>query len=454
MTPNGIKGQLKEIVGVSQVLVSPERGPALVVRPGSTDEVSRCLAVLNKHAIPVVTLGGRTGLVQGTDAARDTVGISTERLSKIHDLDPLRRQLLVDAGVTLEAVNRHAARFGLRYAVDFGARGSCTIGGTIATNAGGNSVVRFGMTRQNVVGIEAVLADGAILTDLRGLKKDNAGYDLKQIFIGSEGTLGVVTRALLSLVPAAADSASALIALQTLEDALTVMGTLQARCGQFLSALEIMWNRYFADVSRQVLKSARAPLQAAHPIYLLAQLETGARDPSPNDMFADILSGLDCIADSALAQTKAQEAVFWSIRDGSEIIERMYPKVLYFDVSLRPQDYSTYIGAVERTLAEQMPDAVPYYFGHLADGNVHFMIGHAGAAAEADAGIERCVYETLSRYQPSSISAEHGIGREKRAHLWRSRSAQEISTMNRIRAALDPTGILNPHIQYETAVSS
>ena len=447
MTIDHVRSILQDIVGTTHVFPNPE-GPRLVVRPGSTEEVSRCLAALNQHAVPVVALGGLTGLVGGTDLFGAVVGLSTERLNKIHSLDPLRKLLVVDAGVKLEEVHRFVSERGFRYGVDFGARGSCTIGGNIATNAGGNSVVRFGMTRANVAGLEAVLADGRILSDTGGLVKNNTGYDLKQLFIGSEGTLGIVTKAVLRLTRPSHDTASVLLALNSLDDALHVMTTLEHRCGPSLLSMEIMWNRYFKTVSEAIAKGGPPPLSNAFAFYILAQAEGVDEEATAQDILLRALDGIDGIQDSALAHSQAHQEAFWAIRDGSEFIETGHPSVLSFDVSMRPQDYSTYVEKVERRLSERLSNAVPYIFGHLADGNVHFMIGHDNTVPDASHIIETCVYETLSGYWPTSVSAEHGIGREKADHLWRSRSGEEIAVMNAIRSTLDPAGILNPHVQY------
>ena len=446
-----LEAQLQAIVSGRHVVRGSGRGPNLVVRPASTDEVSQCLAVLRSHAQPVVALGGLTGLVGGTDAPSSFVGLSTERLNSVESFDSERRQILVGAGVKLEQVHDFADAHRLRYGVDLGARGSCTIGGNIATNAGGNSVVRFGMTRANIAGLEVVLSDGSVLSDLGGLAKNNAGYDLKQLFVGSEGTLGIITRALLKLNRPSSGTSSALLAVESFEDALVVTSALEAGCGDALLALEIMWNRYFTTVGPVVMKGGPLPLSDKHPFYLLAQVEGRDRGASSEEMLLDALGGAECIADSAYARTSAQEKLFWAIRDGSELVERLHRSVISFDVSMRPRDYASYVCEIEATLHRRLPGAITYCFGHLADGNVHFMIGHDEPAMDTQLLIEECVYEPLARYRPSSISAEHGIGREKAGHLWRSRSAPEIAAMNAIRAALDPAAILNPHIRYEPA---
>lgn len=434
-----ITSALADIVGTAHVF-------DLTVRPGSTEEVARCLALLSHEKIPVVTVGGRTGLVDATRAETGQVSLSTERLTGLHPVDVERRQVVAGAGVKLEAAQDWVGRKGLRFGVDLGARGSCTIGGNVATNAGGSRVLRYGMMRQNIAGLEVVLADGTVLSDLRGLTKNNAGYDLKQIFVGSEGTLGVVTQALLQLVPLPAASASALLAFESFDAAMRAADSLRSRCAQVLSAVEIMWRSYYARTARAVLKDAPLPVSDEHPIYLLVQVESGEET---GELLLEALDGLDGVADGAVAQTASQEAAFWAIRDASEIIEQSHPRVLSFDVSLRPSDFAFYLAKVEAALARLPGPPTLYSFGHLCDGNVHFMIGYEPSDGEGDDAIERCVYGPLADMRPSSISAEHGIGREKAHHLWRSRDAAEIAVMNRLRRALDPAGILNPHVRFE-----
>lgn len=430
---------LADIVGAAHVL-------DLTVRPGSTEEVSRCLALLNYEKIPVVTVGGRTGLVDATRAEDGQVTLSTERLTSLQPVDVERRQVVAGAGVKLEAVQDWVGRQSLRFGVDLGARGSCTIGGNVATNAGGSRVLRYGMMRQNIAGLEVVLADGTVLSDLRGLAKNNAGYDLKQMFVGSEGTLGVVTQALLQLAPLPGASASALLAFASFDAAMKAAGTLRSRYAQVLSAVEIMWRSYYARTARALLKDAPLPVSDEHPIYLLVQIEAGEET---NELLLSALEGLDEVVDGAVAQTAAQEAALWAIRDASEIIERSHPRVLSFDVSLRSSDFVQYLAKVEAALARLPSPSTLYSFGHLCDGNVHFMIGYEPSGGQGDDAIEHCVYGPLADVQPSSISAEHGIGREKVHHLWRSRDTAEIDVMNRLRQALDPAGILNPHIRFE-----
>ncbi|MBY5460899.1 FAD-binding oxidoreductase [Rhizobium leguminosarum] len=439
MNRDTLEANLRQIVGDSNFLSGPPDGPALVVRPGTTQEVAECLKLFHAKQVPVVTLGGLTGLVHGTHTPPHYFGISTERLNRIESFDPGTRLLAVGAGTKLETVHDFAADNDLRYGVDLGARGSCTIGGNIATNAGGNSVVRFGMTRSNVVGLEVVLSDGTILTDLRGLPKNNAGYDLKQIFIGSEGTLGVVTKAMLKLNRRPAGTATVLLALDDLKSALAVMDAMECACGSSLLALEIMWDRYFEKVSA-ALSAETPPLPPGHPVYLLAQAEGEDTTEQAVDSLVGALESIDNIIDSALATTPAQESRLWSIRDGSDVIERAHKQVLSFDVSMRPNQYAAYIADVEAQLMARIPDAVAYCFGHLADGNIHFMIGHDGSSPDAVRLIEDCVYDPLAHYKPSSILAEHGIGREKVRNLWRSRSSSEIAVMNRIVRVLIPLG--------------
>lgn len=447
MSVDGVREALEAIVGTPHVL---DKFGRLFVRPGSTEELSRCVAFLDSSSVPIVTLGGLTGLVGGTEFHGYAVGISTERLNRIISLDPARRHLLVEGGVTLHQIHEHAEEHGFRYGVDFGARGTCTIGGTIATNAGGTSVVRFGMTRANVLGLEAVLADGRVLADLGALTKNNTGYDLKQLLIGSEGTLGIITKAVLKLEPRLRDVSTVLLAFDTLQDALQTLEILELKCGPMLLAVEIMWNRYFKVVAEAVLSGGRPPIPNHYPLYLLVEIE-GSEPGKSLEVMLDALQAADQVQDSALADSGAAREIFWQIRDGSEVVDRSHPHVLSFDVSMRPQDYANYVSDVEDRLKARLPGAVAYYFGHLADGNVHFMVGHDGSVPDSKDVIEECVYEPLASYWPTSISAEHGIGTEKRSHLWRSRTSVDIAVMNSIRLALDPRQTLNPQIQFEAA---
>jgi len=437
---------LARIVGAANAFRRETDGRPCV-RPASTAEVSECLRHLNGLSAKVTTIGGDTGLVGGTTATLSDVVLSTGRLLGIDPIDPEQPMIVAGAGVTLHAIQDAARDAGFRVGIDLGARGSCTIGGNVATNAGGGNVLRFGMIRRDVVGLEVVLADGAILSDLGGLAKNNAGYDLKQLFIGSEGTLGIVTRAALALHPKPGDTLVALLGFGGFADQLAAVADLKRRFPSKLIALEAMWPDYFEICSASIGSGVRPIEKAA--VYLLVEIECDDRDETEAT-----ISALPGLVSGAVAQNAKQEALFWAIRDGSDIVERAHPAVHSYDVSLRPLAFESYLARVDASLRVQFPAARNYVFGHLGDGNIHFMVGLNDQSAAAKSAVDEIVYGPLSDIIPSSISAEHGVGVEKAPHLWRSRSAVEIDTMNRLRCALDPKGALNPHIVYAGAEAS
>ncbi len=418
-----------------------------LVRPADTAEIAACLRLCDAEGWKIATHGGLTGLVDGAMSRAGYVILSTERMAAIDPVDIGQRQMTTGAGAKLEAVHEAAHGAGFRFGVDLGARGSCTIGGMIATNAGGNRVLRYGMTRHNVAGLEAVLADGTILSDLGGLAKNNAGYDLKSLFIGSEGTLGVITRARLTLYSAPTSSATALLAFDTFDAAFEAMQQLRATLGALISAVEAMWPAYFEVVSRHILGN-RPPIIATNwPIYLLVQIECDA-PANAMERLTDTIGALDRLGDGTIAQNERQEATLWAIRDASEAVEKPHAAAWSFDVSIRADAFADYHDLVQDALQQALPHSTLYSFGHLADGNIHFVVGVDTPDPDTKRAVETCVYEPLMQFNPASISAEHGIGVEKAPHLWRTRSDAEIETMNRIRDALDPNRTLNPHIVF------
>jgi FAD/FMN-containing dehydrogenase len=351
----------------------------------------------------------------------------------------------VEAGVTLQRAQEEAERFNLMFPLDLGARGSATIGGNIATNAGGMRVVRYGMMRSLVLGVEAVLADGTVVCSLNRMLKNNAGYDLKQLFIGTEGTLGIVTRADLRLAARPGSSNSAFVACPDFNALTGLLGMLDARLGGQLSAFEALWPEFYA-----VTTTAPAPnspvLPYGHGLYALVEA-LGADPQADQERFervlADALEG-GLIVDAAIAKSDAQRRAMWAPRE--DVFQtRRYGPTHNFDVSLAIADMPQYLDTMRRALAEQVPAAKSFVFGHVADGNLHIVVaaGDARAHAQTFAAVERCVYEPL-RNITGSISAEHGIGLERKAYLNISRTPAEIATMRALKAALDPRGILNP----------
>ncbi len=415
----------------------------VLARPRDTAQVSAVLRLCNSRGQTVVTHGGLTGLVYGAAAGEDDLIVSLEALNRIENVDVTGRTMRVEAGVTLQRAQEEAERFDLLFPLDLGGRGSATIGGNISTNAGGVRVVRYGMMRSLVLGVEAVLADGTVLGSLNRMLKNNAGYDLKQLFIGSEGTLGVVTRADLRLVPRPRSHGTAFVACPDFDRVIRLLGTMDAGLGGQLSAFEVMWPEFFELVTTAPAVNA-AILPHGYGVYVLIEA-LGADPQSDAERLEQALAqaleqGL--VADAVIAKSDLERRAMWAPREDVFQTRRFGP-THNFDVSLAIADMPGYLDVLRRGLAECAPGARLYVFGHVADGNLHLTVA-AGEAHEATfEAVERCVYEPL-RAISGSVSAEHGIGLERKAYLGISRSAAEIATMRALKAALDPRGILNP----------
>ena len=422
-----------------------DRGPCrarAIVRPASTDEVSRVLAACHAARQPVVLFGGLTGLVQGCVAAPDEIALSLERMHRIEDIDPIGRTMTVEAGVPVQRVQEEAEKHGLLYPVDWGARGSAHIGGSVATNAGGNGVIRYGMTRDSVLGLEAVLADGTVIPAMNRMLKNNAAYDVKQLFIGSEGTLGVITRLVLRLRELPRSTQSALVACARFDDVTRFLKHMDGALGGALSAFELMWNSFYRMVTTPPSKGT-PPLPQTHEFYVLVESTGGdpGRDQAQFEeaIAAAIEAGL--VADAVVCSSSAQRDALWALRDDVEGIFRLGMPVA-FDISLPLAAMEGYVNEVLERLEREWPAYQRFVFGHLGDGNLH-IIAAGPPSAEARHGIERCVYEPLAS-RGGSVSAEHGVGTEKQPWLDLCRSPAELALMRTLKQALDPQGILNP----------
>ena len=415
----------------------------VLVRPHDTAQVAAVLRLCHARHQPIVTHGGLSGLVYGCAARAEDVIISLEAMNRIEDVDVPGRTMRVEAGVVLQKAQEEAERFDLVFPLDLGGRGSATIGGNISTNAGGMRVVRYGMMRNLVLGLEAVLADGTVLGSLNRMLKNNAGYDLKQLFIGSEGTLGIVTRADLRLVPRPRSHGTALVACPDFNAVVRLLGTLDARLGGQLSAFEVMWPEFYEiTTTPPALNVAVLP----HGLGIYVLIESLGADPhSDADRFEAALgealeAGL--VVDAAIAKSDLERRAMWAPREDVFQTRRLGPNHS-FDVSMAIGDMPAYLDTVRRGLKKLVPAAHLIVFGHLADGNLHIVVAAGEAQHEATfEAVERCIYEPL-RAIAGSISAEHGIGLERKAYLEISRSAAEIATMRALKVALDPRGILN-----------
>ena len=415
--------------------------PLALVRPRSSAEVAAVLRRCHAAAQPVVVQGGLTGLAGGATPRAGEIALSLERLAGIEDADPVGGTLRVLAGTTLAVVHGAAAEHGLQFSLDLGARGSCTIGGNIATNAGGNRVIRYGMTRELVLGIEAVLADGTVVSSLNTMLKNNAGFDLKQLFVGTEGTLGVVTRAVLRLHPAPRERITAFVACASFESLVTLLGEARRSLGGQLGSFEAMWDDYF-EFAFGGLALTQRPFAARHPFYALIELESlePAGDIGRLETLLTRLLERGAASDALIARSLEESARLWRIRESAgELLMRLALPVAY-DISLPIGRMADYLERVRTEVARLLPGVVLYVFGHLGDGNLHVITGLA-RPPEAEV-LDGIVYGALAGF--GSVAAEHGIGSLKRQWLATSRLPAEIALMRTLKTALDPRGILNP----------
>ncbi|HEY0942651.1 MAG TPA: FAD-binding oxidoreductase [Steroidobacter sp.] len=415
-----------------------------IVRPASTAELSRVMKLCHAARQPVVPAGGLTGLVHGAKAGPEELLISLERMRSIESIDPIGRTMTLQAGVPLQAVHEAAAEHGLIYGVDLGSRGSCTIGGNISTNAGGNTVIRYGMTRDNVLGLEAVLADGTIVSSMNTLLKNNAAYDLKQLFIGSEGTLGFVTRAVLKLHPAPASEATAIVAIDGFDNLTGFFAHVGRRLGGLVRSFEVMWNSYYQRIG---VDSGRhqPPLPAGHDFYVI--VEAAGNDPDADSaLFTEVLGAAmekSLAADAVIASSKSQHDAIWAIREDVEGQIKTFMPGVAFDVSLPIMRMQEYISGLQESLPSVCgATAMMAVFGHIGDSNLHIVIAPRPWSPEAKRRAEEMVYHPLLAIG-GSVSAEHCIGLDKRQWLPLSRNAEELALMRQLKAALDPFGLLN-----------
>ena len=415
--------------------------PLAVLRPRNTQEVARLMSALHQLRQPVILQGGMTGLTGACVPQFGEVVLSLERLRTIEEIDPVSGTVTVQAGVCLQTLQQAVEAQGLLFPVDIGSRGSCQIGGLIANNAGGNRVLRYGMTRQSVLGLEVVLADGTVISRMGKVLKDNAGYDLKHVFIGSEGSLGVITRALLALQPLPLSRQSALVAVHGFDAVTDLLAQCRKRLGPRLSSFEVMWRDFF-DISTGLLKKGRPGLQLAgsHVVLVEAMGMDVERD---DELFADVLGAYQDThqgCDVVLAQSLADTLAIWSIREAAgEAANAMAPCV-GFDVSLPLARMAAWTDAIHTDL-RAMGLTQTQTYGHLGDGNLHLLVGGTGDTA-VKAAVNDLVHRSIGLLG-GSISGEHGIGLSKKAHLHYCRSAAEIDMMKLLKTSLDPHGLLN-----------
>ena len=423
-----------------------------VLRPNEPMQVAQLVRACADARIALVPQGGRTGLVLGSvpDASGDAVVLSLARMNRIRALDTVNRTMTVDAGCILHDIQQAAAEKDCLFPLSLAAEGSCTIGGNLSTNAGGTAVLRYGNARDLCLGLEVVTPHGEIWSGLRGLRKDNTGYDLRDLFIGAEGTLGVITGAVLKLFPLPKASITALVALAAPRDALALLNLMQDQCGASLTGFELM-SDYCLQLVATHFPHLPKPFVKRHPQYVLLEVSSSESESHAVNLLEQALAQAvdNGLADDAvLATSNAQSRALWHLREHIPLAQAAAGKNIKHDISLPVSSIPDFIDSTDARLQQEFPDCQVVCFGHLGDGNLHYNVAppdgqpHEQFLANQDA-INRIVHDSVDE-RNGSISAEHGIGALKRDDLVRYKSKVELDMMRAIKGALDPLGIMNP----------
>jgi FAD/FMN-containing dehydrogenase len=459
--------RLRDAVGADHVLTDDRdvaayvvdwtgvhEGRALAVaRPATTSEVSAVVAACHEAGVAIVPQGGNTGLVAGgvPDASGDQLVLSLGRMRTIREVDPVAGTITVDAGVVLADVQAAAEQAGRLFPMSLGSEGSCTIGGNLATNAGGTAVLRYGMTRELVLGLEVVLPDGRTWDGLRGLRKDNTGYDLTRLFVGSEGTLGVITGAVLRLFPATPRHATAWVAVPSVDAAVSLLGVAQQHAGAHLSTFEIA-NRQALDLVLAHLPGASDPLAGPSDWYVLIELAGSDSDDGLDDALEAVLTAAvdaELATDAAIAGSPAQRSALWALREGISEAQKVEGATLKHDVTLPIGSLAGWASAMGPQLEAMLPGVRPVTYGHVGDGNLHYNLSAAVGGDDdlraAAADLATAIYDSVAAGH-GSISAEHGLGRTKAAAGAAYKSDVEVDLMRAVKRALDPDGLMNPGV--------
>lgn len=422
----------------------PSAMPGAIVRPRNTEEVSETLKLCHTHGQSVVTQGGLTGLTGGACLLGGEIVLSLERMRGIEDIDPVSMTMTVLSGTPLQAIQEAADEVGLLFPLDLGARGSCTIGGNLATNAGGNRVIKYGMARDQVLDIEAVTADGSIIGGTKRMIKNNTGYDLRHLLIGSEGTLAVITRIVLRLRPKPGGVATAFCGLPDYEAVTTLLSSARSELPAGVSAFEVMWPGYY-DFVLNGLPALRKPLSGSHGFYVLVESEGNDQEKHTEGFEAWLGAMFECgiLQDAALANSEANAREFWAIRDAPGEYGKLIPGYSAFDISFSTAEVNIAANRIEAELKQRRPESLLLLYGHLGDGNLHIVVHERNWSAADKEEVNEVVYRITGEMN-GSVSAEHGIGLQKRKVLGLSRTPADIAVMQAIKKALDPRGILNP----------
>ncbi len=465
MTPDNLIPALRDIVGAAHVLTGDAcieyetdwrqrlQGKALcVVRPGSTAEVAEVMRACAQAGVSIVPQGGNTGLVEGSvpSGGGQQVILSLRRMQAVRAIDLANMTVTVEAGCVLQSLQEAVQDAGMLFPLSLGAEGSCTIGGNLATNAGGTAVLRYGNARELCLGIEAVLPNGELWNGLRGLRKDNTGYDLRDLLIGAEGTLGIITGATLKLFPQPRAKVTALAALQSPRQALAFLSLAQSHAGTLLTGFELM-SAFCLELVRKHYPQLRVPFAQAYPQYVLLELSDLESEEHARALFEALMEDAlarGVIDDAAVAESVAQSRDFWNLREHIPLAQADEGKNIKHDIGVPISRIADFIDVTDRALAAAYPDIRMVTFGHLGDGNLHYNVSppegheHDAFLAHQD-GINRIVHDSVHAHG-GSISAEHGIGQLKREDNARYKSPVELAAMRAIKQALDPRGLMNP----------
>lgn len=421
--------------------------PLAVVRPASVYEISAVMKLCYLMGIHVVPQGGATGLAGGAvplaESCVTSIVLSLERLNGIEEVDAHSATLTALAGTPLQLIQEAAADAGFFFPLDFGSRGSCQIGGNVSTNAGGNRVLRYGTTRDLVLGLEVVLPDGTVITSLNKMVKNNAGYDPRHLFIGTEGTLGIVTRVVLRLYPRTRSVCTALCATKNYGQAMALMRHMREELGGNLSAFEVMWPDFYQLTTTKV-NNLRAPLPYGYGIYVLVE-SRGSNVEQDANFFEQALSAAleqELICDAVIAKSETEAAGLWSIRDASGEFPQIHWPHVAFDISLPTGAIGHFVEEVRAKLEQSWPESRAIFFGHLGDSNIHIAVKTDDQGSHHHE-VESLIYQMVGECS-GSITAEHGIGSVKREFLHYCRSQEELALMRLLKQAIDPKGILNP----------
>jgi FAD/FMN-containing dehydrogenase len=424
----------------------------VVLRPASTDEVSRILALAHAEDVGIVPQGGNTGLVGGQipSLAGNEIVLSLARLKKVRDVDSAGGTMIVEAGVTLLEAQNVAKGAGRLFPLSLASEGSAQIGGVLATNAGGTAVLAYGNARSLTLGVEAVLADGRVWHGLRRLKKDNTGYDLRDLLIGSEGTLGIITAACLKLYPTPAERETAIVAFESPEAALKLFRLAEAEAGQSLTAFEL-WAHRAQEFAVQYMPNVRDPFTDAYPWYALLELShrgTGTRIPNTIEPLLAAAHGQGFILDAAVGRSMRQAEDFWRLRETFSEAQKGAGGSIKHDISVPVARIPEFLRRAAAVVERVCPGVRPVPFGHFGDGNLHYNVSQPEemdrvAYLDLWDTMTDAIFELVTELE-GSISAEHGIGQMKREALRRYKSQVEIDLMRSIKQALDPKGIFNP----------